>query len=285
MLAKLIVVAVIGVGAFLALYKPMYRVVAPFSFAPNERRFINAPFEGYIKEVYVHPGDPVKAKQTVLFELDSTELKKEYTRALGEANTADKAYQKYMGDANKKNQDGQSNVALARIELEKAKTARAEAELYQYRIERAKVMAGIDGEVLEGELRDKKGMAVKPDNQLMIIGKLTDLRGELRVPEQNIQDVKSAFEKPDGGRGTLAVSSIPAEKYGFHITRIFPTTEAKEGSNYYKVWVEMDQANASWLPGMEGEARVDVRKEPLIWIWTHRLTDFMRLKLWSWGII
>ena len=30
----------------------------------------------------------------------------------------------------------------------------------------------------------------------------------------------------------------------------------------------------------EGEARIDVRPEPLIWQWTHRLIEFVRLKLW-----
>ena len=31
---------------------------------------------------------------------------------------------------------------------------------------------------------------------------------------------------------------------------------------------------------MMGEARVDVQKRSMIWIWTHRLVDFVRLKLW-----
>jgi hypothetical protein len=40
------------------------------------------------------------------------------------------------------------------------------------------------------------------------------------------------------------------------------------------------QKNPGWRPGMAGEARVDVKHRPLIWIWTHRLIDFLRLKLW-----
>src|SRR5687768_4305310 len=62
------------------LYVPMYRVVAPFSFAALEKRSVDAPFEGYIKDVFVRPADKVKAGQP-LFELDTTELRKEYTRA------------------------------------------------------------------------------------------------------------------------------------------------------------------------------------------------------------
>ena len=107
-------------------------------------------------------------------------------------------------------------------------------------------------------------------------------RKESTVPSRAVPASTAAATSESCSRSQ---ASLPAEKYPFHITRVFPTTEAKEGSNYYKVWVEMEQANASWLPGMEGEARVDVRKEPAIWIYTHTFTDFVRLKLWSWGII
>jgi hypothetical protein len=33
-------------------------------------------------------------------------------------------------------------------------------------------------------------------------------------------------------------------------------------------------------PGMAGEARIDAGRKRLIWTWTHRLIDWMRLKLW-----
>ena len=39
-------------------------------------------------------------------------------------------------------------------------------------------------------------------------------------------------------------------------------------------------ADPMWRPGMMGEARVDVQKRPMIWIWTHRLVDWARLKVW-----
>jgi biotin carboxyl carrier protein len=282
MLAQLIVVAVIGALAFLVLYKPMYRVVAPFSFAANTRREVCAPAESFIKEVYVHPGDKVEAGKTVLFELDTTELRKQWAKALGDANTAAKAKIKYMGERLPNGQLA-AKLAEANMEAEKEKVALAEAALYKFRIDRAVVKAEISGEVLEGELRDKIGSQVKLGDKLMVIGEPGGLRGELRVAERDIQDIKFAAEKKRGG--TLAVSSLPAEKYPFKIVRVFPTTEAKEGANFYKVWVEMEKTNPHWLPGEEGEARVDIRNEPLIWVWTHRLTDFMRLKLWSWGMI
>ena len=57
--------------------------------------------------------------------------------------------------------------------------------------------------------------------------------------------------------------------------------EAKEGANGFKVYATLDApSQPQWRPGMQGEARVDVEKKPLVWVWTHRLIDFVRLKLW-----
>jgi hypothetical protein len=35
-------------------------------------------------------------------------------------------------------------------------------------------------------------------------------------------------------------------------------------------------------PGMEGVGKVEIGSRRLIWIWTHELIDWARLKLWSW---
>jgi hypothetical protein len=34
--------------------------------------------------------------------------------------------------------------------------------------------------------------------------------------------------------------------------------------------------------GMQGVARIDVGKRKLVWIWTHTVLDWVRLKLWEW---
>ena len=264
--AKTVIFLSIAALVFLCVYSPMYRVVAPFSFAATEKRSVDAPFEGYIKEVYVRPADKVKAGQP-LFELDTTELRKELTRALGEAASYDKQYAKYMGEKPPK-------VADALVAQKQAEAARAEAELHQYKIDRAMVKADMDGEVLEGDLKDKKGAAVKRGDPLMMIGQPQTLRGELRVSEKDIQDVKVGY------KGNLAITSLPQEKFPFIVERIVPTSEVKDAGAHFRVIVNLEQTAPHWLPGMEGEARVDVRPRPLIWQWTHRVVDFVRLKLW-----
>ena len=58
--------------------------------------------------------------------------------------------------------------------------------------------------------------------------------------------------------------------------------EPKEGNNIFKVYGTIgDKKSESWRPGMAGEAHVDVEPRRVIWMWTHRLVDFLKLKTWD----
>jgi multidrug resistance efflux pump len=244
-----------------------YRVSAHFAFQPQEKQLIHAPFEGFIETVNVKPGDAVK-KGAVLFTLNSTELKEHRNEARYQALEAEKTAQKNLGEEPPK-------VAEANIALAQRDEARAKEKLYDYQISKAEVKAEIDGVVLEGDLRYKIGAPVKREDQLMVLGQPDKLRGELRVAERDIQDVKPQAE------GDLATTAMPNRSFPIVVDRIIPSTEAKEGDNYFKVHVTLKDAAPDWLPGMEGEARVMVTRKPLAWIWTHRFVDWLTLKLWS----
>jgi hypothetical protein len=80
--------------------------------------------------------------------------------------------------------------------------------------------------------------------------------------------------------GKLATTGQPQEKYEFEVSRIVPLGRADEGSNVFTVYADMRQTSPTWLPGMVGQARIDIAKRPLVWIWTHRVVEFVRLKFW-----
>ena len=47
--------------------------------------------------------------------------------------------------------------------------------------------------------------------------------------------------------------------------------------------VLVSAAQASRLrPGMEGIGKVTIDRRKLIWVWTHKMIDWMRLQLWRW---
>ena len=124
---------------------------------------------------------------------------------------------------------------------------------------------------------DKRGSAVKVGEQLFEVAPLSGLQAKLTVEERDIQDV---MKVASAGTGRLATTSVPWDKHAFTIDRVVPQGEAKEGANTFKVYCNLEDANATWLPGQAGEARVDIEKRPLIRHWTGRLIDFLRLKLW-----
>jgi biotin carboxyl carrier protein len=267
MLAKAIVALSIVAVVVLFVWSPMYKVKAAFTFVAPEKRVVSAPFEGYIDKVLVRPGDTVKAGQPLL-DLDTTDLQLKKAEAMAQAQRAYNAMIKARGE------DKADEMGIAQAEREQYM---AQVALFDREIAKAHVTAPIAGKVLSGDLLDKRGSAVKVGEQLFEVGQLDGLQAELSVEERDIQDVMKVAAE---GKGKLATSALPWDKHAFVIDHVVPQGEAKEGANVFKVYCNLKDANPTWLPGQQGEARIDIEKRPLIRHWTGRLIDFLRLKLW-----
>jgi hypothetical protein len=87
-------------------------------------------------------------------------------------------------------------------------------------------------------------------------------------------------KETDGWTGKLATNSLPGQDIQFKIERIVPLGDAKDAENTFKVYAILGEQPGFIRPGMAGEARIDAGHRRLAWIWTHRLVDFLRLKLW-----
>jgi hypothetical protein len=56
-----------------------------------------------------------------------------------------------------------------------------------------------------------------------------------------------------------------------------------EGRNYFEVEARLKSDAAPDLrPGLLGVAKIEAGSRALLWIWTHRVYDWMRLTVWSW---
>lgn len=265
MLPKIcIILGVVGV-AFITFFRPMYKVVAPFSFVATERSIKSAPFEGFVSDkVFVEPGDEVKAGQP-LMELKTDELKLKYSQALANARSRAMAANK----ARDEKKQAEAMQALA-----EAEGYQAEADLYKKQIEDAVIRSPIDGIVFSGDWKDKRHSPVKKGDELFKIGKKDGFWLELTVAERDIQDVKV------GATGYLATTSLPNERMPFKVTQIVPLPNAKNNENTFAVRGMPDKLDPKWREGLGGEARVEVEKRSLLWQWTHRFVDWVRLKTW-----
>src|SRR5258706_8643591 len=259
----------------------MYHVSAPFQFVAAQKRTISSPYEGFLDKVYVKAGERFKKGQ-VLAELRTTDLESKLAKVTADYNGFIVTYQQKLAD--RTNPRGPSE---GRYALEQAAGAAADMKFYEFQIAQSKMIAPFDGIVLKGDLDDKVGAPVKNGDPLMEIADMSQpLKAELAVPERDIHFIRempgaAADQKnTDGWTGKLATNSLPDRDIQFKIERIVPLGDAKDAENTFKVYVVLDEQPGFIRPGMAGEARIDARHERLVWIWTHRLVDFLRLKLW-----
>jgi multidrug efflux pump subunit AcrA (membrane-fusion protein) len=244
----------------------MYHVVAPFQFDAVNKRKLQAPFEARLLEVKVRPGDHVQ-KGELLAKMDTYDLQKKLLDAESQASQHDAEYHKAVSDDSKQ--------ADAQIALDQGASAKALVDLYKKQIDLADIRAPFDGVVIEGDLIDQKDAPKKEGDQLFTIAADQGLRAMISVSERDIQMLKP------GQHGNLATSSLPTDKFAFTVDRVVPLGQAKEGDNVFTVYGTLDsKQDPTWAPGLGGEVRIDVRQRPLIWTWTHKLIDYVRLKLW-----
>lgn len=80
-----------------------------------------------------------------------------------------------------------------------------------------------------------------------------------------------------GQPGSLALSALPWGPLAVKVTRVTPMANAVEGRNVFEVEAALDAQPDTLRPGLRGVAPIAVGREPLLWAWTHRLTEWLRL--------
>jgi len=281
-LAKLLIIAGLAFVGFIVFYSPMHRVKAPFEFGVVEKRIITAGVEGIIQEVKVRPGDLVKTGD-VLVKFKDDEVAARRFASLAKAAMSEQQARIYENDPEKKSE----SIALAQLERKKREEALAEVKLADIQLEKLTVRATINGRIDQGDLRDKIGSSVKQGEQLMLISDPDTMRVEISLNERDVQRVRD----PSMGEqtiGSIKTASRPDIKHKVKVDRIVPSGQAKEGTNVFTVYASIDKSDpntndeilSQWRPGMKGEVALDDKPRPLIYQWTHRLVDWLRLELW-----
>lgn len=271
MISKLVCTILLTCVVTLFVYKPMYRVTAPFQFSTIEKRVISAPFDGYLGELGEVDGGRIRAgtavKQgTVLIRMDTTE--RELQRVEAMSRSLSLAAQARQAKVEGKN-------AEAQIAIEQKAGIDAKIKGLDAEIARATIMSPIDGNVMKSEADDRRGGQIRAGEPLFEVAKIDNLRVELSVNERDVALLKV------GQRGFLATTSLPGDKYEFDVNRVVPQGQAKEGANVFTVYGTLKETpKESWRPGMAGEARIEIEPKPLGYHWTKRLVDWVRLKLW-----
>jgi multidrug resistance efflux pump len=242
-----------------------YRVEGSFVLRSDDLSYLTAPFEGYIDQVLVRPGDAVTAGAPLL-KLKTAELQLEEASAFADLS-------RYQREADK----ARSAKALAdmRISEALADQAAARLEMVRYRIAHATITSPWAGVVVEGDLRERLGAPVKAADVLLKVARIDTLYAEAEVNERDVHELLGK------STGQIAFVSRPRNKFPVRIIAVEQAAMPKNEANVFLVRCALGpQLQPWWRPGMSGVCKFNVEKRTLIWILTHRTVDFLRLKLW-----
>ena len=263
--AKVAAVASLAAILFLVFVQGDYQAEAPFVLEATQRQVVPAPFDGYLKTVSVSPGDSVTAGETTLATLETAELRLQLASARAE-------HVGYLKQASAALRDGKhSEVQMAQA---RAEQVAAQMDLLEYKLSQARIVSPLGGLVVAGDLKRQIGAPVKAGDVLFEVAPLEALRAELSVPEDQMAEVR------EGQEGELATASYPGQKIAFVVERVNPVAEVVDQQNVFKVRVRLAERRPWMRPGMEGVAKVTLGRRSYGWLWTRRMVNWVRMKLW-----
>jgi len=260
------VILALTLVVFLSLVNGEFRVTAPATLEGTVQRVVVAPMDGYVATALARAGDVVKAG-AVLCTLDDKDLKLERLKWASQREQYLREYRQALVN----NERAQVRILNAQIEQ-----AAAQVALIDEQLSRTNLIAPFDGVVVTGDLSQSLGAPVQRGDVLFQVAPLDSYRLILEVDERDVTHVAV------GQSGQLALSGMPGERLSMTVDKLTPVANAKEGRNYFRAEGRLETASDRLRPGMEGVGKITIGERRLIWIWTHKLVDWLRLWVWSW---
>ncbi len=263
--AKVFAISMSVLLAVLFFVKVDYRVEADAILRSDEVAYITVPFDGYIDQALVKAGDTVNSDD-VLLRLNTDELLLQKAAASADLN-------RYSREIDKARAAGE--LAEMRISESLAMQAQAKLELVEYRFSQSEMKSDFDGIIVEGDLRQRLGAPVKQGESLFRLARMDSLYIEAELEERDYHEVVGKET------GQVAFLSQPKLKFPVKISQIESAAMPREGGNIFVVRCDFTgEIQDWWRPGMSGLCKLSVGRRSLIWIFSHRTIDFLRMWLW-----
>jgi len=243
-----------------------YRVTSPAVVEGLVQRTIVAPFDGYIEDQYARAGEVVEEGELIAT-LDDQDLALERIRWSTKSRQSMAEYDQALA------QQKRASANIIRAELEQAE---AQVQLLDQQLARTRIRAPFTGVLVEGDLSQKVGAAVRRGEELFRIAPLKEHRVILKVDEGDVMDMRV------GQTGSLRLSALPDRVFAYEVTLITSIAEQEEGKNFFRVEALLHDEIADLRPGMEGIAKTRVGDRLVIRIWSEQLVDWLRMFLWTW---
>jgi RND family efflux transporter MFP subunit len=232
---------------------------------PVTRRFVCAPFDGVLDRALVRPGDRVKAGDELAV-MDSHELN---LQLAGRQALIEQSRQRYTAALAKRDA---AAAQFASLELEQAEQ---EVALLRHRQDNLAIRSPLEGNVVSGDLHRAQGAPLSVGQKLFEIAPLERMVVEASVPEHQIAAVA------EGQSVTLSLESHSGANLRGEVIRLHPQAEIRNQKSVFVAEVQLDADEAPLLPGMSGQAQINVGSRPIGWILFHRPWHYLRSRfLW-----
>jgi len=249
---------------FFSFFPGSYRVTANVIMEGSSQRIMAAPVDGYIAIANKRAGDVVKAGDLIAT-LDDKDLKLEAIQLKSQRQQLQRKYRSSLASRDR----SKVNILNAQINQ-----ANANLELVTEQLSRLQLIAPIDGMIIEGDLTQSIGSPVSRGDVLFKISPAGDYRVILNVDESDISQIEI------GQTGQLALSAIPDKRLDITVSNITPISSSKNGHTFFRVEAKLTTKDQQIQPGMEGVGKVEVGDRNLIWIFTHKAMDRIKLMFW-----
>ncbi|MEE9494849.1 MAG: HlyD family efflux transporter periplasmic adaptor subunit [Gammaproteobacteria bacterium] len=243
-----------------------YRVTADAVLEGSTQRSVTAAIDGYIAEVEARAGDSIHAGD-LLATLDDSDLQLERVKLKSQLAQLQREQRSALASHDR---------TETRIVGAQVKQAEVQLQLVEARLQRTRLLAPIDGVIVAGDPSQSLGAPVGKGDVIYTIAPENAYRVVLQIDERDINEL--VLQQP----GMLLLTGLSDQSLALSINKITPVANVHDGHNRFRVEARLEQQLKELRPGMEGVAKIDIAERRLLWIWTHRLTDWVRLKLWSW---
>ena len=264
---KLGAMALVAFIAFCYFATGTYRITAQAVLEGKIQRSITVPLAGFLSEANARAGDIVSEGQ-VIARLDDRDLRLERLKWASQGAQQEREYSQAIAGR----QRTEARILESQIEQADAQLALLDAQL-----DRMVVRAPFTGVIVSGDLSQALGAPLERGDVIFEVAPLTEYRVMLRVDERDIREITP------NQLGNLALAAFPDSPVGVEIVRITPISTAAEGENFFVVEAALvGEITEELRPGMEGVAKISVREERLVNIWTKRSWLWLRMTAWKW---
>ena len=263
------VLAFFGVASFGIGFPLSYQVTATARLEGSVQRIMSAPQDGFLRQVYAHPGDVVKTGQ-VLAEMSDDELQGTRRARIAEVNQHENGFAEAFARGDR---------AQAVMAQSKAMEAKAQLSLIDQQLARLKITSPFDGVIISGDLRQQLGAPVKRGDNLMTLAPGLDWRVVMEVDESDVATLNK------GQLAQLRLAAMPDQTIGLVLSRVTPVAKSTPSGLKYEIEALPSGAGAGargLRPGLQGVVRIDMPPRPILWRLADRCWQWLRMMSWTW---